>query len=997
MKKNLPYILIAFGVATVVSILAFFDLYDSFENRLLDMRFKSRGLVKIRDDIATVDIDTDALATIGKWSPWSRDKHLPVIKAAGEHGMDVFLFDFYFIEDSDRKLEYKVLNEIKDSAMYLDDFKRLFPDPDNDLAGAAEKAGNIIFAQMFKPKTKAQAAKSAKERTAVMDRRLLLMKEKNYFRKISKKDSAKYSTIFSAYDIEAPVDVLIEKSDGVYFFQSDPDPDGLQRRFPLLMLYEDRLFPAASLAMALKHYNVSFDSVEIEPGKYLRFGLPKNEDGTVIPDEFGRTEIHIPINEKGQMVVNWAGAWKDKNTGKFDMMHYPYRKIKEFQDIEYPNYVMAEYKRIANSQFAGNIKAALKPAAVAMPNDRKQIITTAKKLLPMSMAEAYIRKNPDKTSKDFKKLPPFMFNELKNNNIIANAFIETGNASLDELMSNGSVVYEPGIKNYQFTSLKQLRLDLETAIDKAKIDKAAAQKAAADTTVAIPEIEAAKSRAIETKKVEKKLKKAKAKLSLIERNFQIISNLYNVKMIDQQRPLYFHFDPKKKRLAVSEGENTRPLVPFEFVGKKMYYGLTAAGTSDLNPMPFDPRYPMVGLHANALNTILDNKIISEISKGWITLIILGLALALAFGVPALRPAMGGLATVTLVAGYTWLSFWTFSNQYIWMDMVGPLSTMAIGYLGITVYNYIQEEKNKQFLKESFGTYVSPELIDQMYESGEEPSLGGEEGYHTAFFTDIQSFSSFSEKLSASDLVGLLNQYLTDMTDVLLENKGTLDKYIGDAIVAFYGAPIEIDDHEMWACKTAIKMQESLEILRQGWQAEGDRWPVIVHHMQNRIGICTGQLVTGNMGSEARMNYTMMGDTVNLAARLESSAKQYGIYIQIADTTYQPVKDQVVVRDLDFVVVKGKTEPAQVYELISEIDQEPELYKKLLPAFHEALALYRGQEWSKAIEAFKASDKLEDMFPGRNTNPSRMYIPRCEYYMDNSPGDDWDGAWTMTSK
>ena len=964
MQKKFPYLLIAFGVAFLICLLSFFDLYDNFENSLLDMRFKNRGLVEVRNDIATVDIDTDALATIGKWSPWSRDKHLPVINVADEHGMDAFLFDFYFIEDSERELNIKDIDFHEDSIVTVEQIKDKFPDPDNDLAAAAEKAGNIIFAQSFKPKTRAQAADSVKKRTAVMDRRLSLLKEKNYFRKVSKKDSAKYATIFSAYDIEAPIDVLIEKSDGIYFFQSDPDPDGLQRRFPLLILYGNRLFPAASLAMALKHYKVSFDSVVIEPGKYLRFDLPE-------PDEHGRTEIHIPINEKGQMVVNWAGPWKDKETGKFDMMHYPYRMLKEFQEIEHPNYVMAEYKKIANNQFNGNIKAAFSPAVASINTSKKQIMVIAKKLLPMSMAEKWILNNPDGTAKEFKKLPPFMFDEIKNNNTIANAFLDSNRTSiptLDELVTNESISFESGMADYKFTSIKQLQLDLETSIEKAG-DKGS----------------------------KKALKKTRAKLALLERNFQIISNLHRNSMIDEQRPLYFHFDPKKKRLAVGEGKNKRSVVPFEFVGKKLYYGLTAAGTSDLNPMPFDSRYPMVGLHANALNTILDNRIIFEISKGWVAFIILGLGVLLAFGVPSLSPAMGGLATAITVGSYAWLSFWLFSNQFIWLDMVGPLSTMAVGYLGITVYNYIQEEKNKQFLKESFGTYVSPELIDQMYDSGEEPSLGGEEGYHTAFFTDIQSFSAFSEKLSATDLVSLLNEYLTDMTNVLLENKGTLDKYIGDAIVAFYGAPIEIENHELWACRTAIIMQENLDVLRQNWQSEGERWPEIVHHMQNRIGINTGQMVTGNMGSESRMNYTMMGDTVNLAARLEASAKQYGIYIQIADTTYQPVKDQIVIRDLDFVRVMGKTEPAQVYELISETGKEPELYKKLLPAFHEALALYRNQNWSKAIEAFKASDDLEDMFPGRKTNPSRIYIPRCEHYMDNPPGDDWDGAWTLTSK
>ena len=173
--------------------------------------------------------------------------------------------------------------------------------------------------------------------------------------------------------------------------------------------------------MALRHYGVSFDDVEIVPGEYLRFDLPE-------PDEHGRTEISIPINMKGQMQVNWAGNWEDKETGEFDLMHYPYNVLKTFQQREYPNYVMAEYKKIANSQFAGNIKAALKPVVAAMPNDRKQIIGAAKKLLPMSMAEAYIRKNPDKTATDFKKLPPFMYNELKQSIILrSEGFATNGN------------------------------------------------------------------------------------------------------------------------------------------------------------------------------------------------------------------------------------------------------------------------------------------------------------------------------------------------------------------------------------------------------------------------------------------------------------------------------------------------------------------------------------------------------------------------------------------
>jgi len=960
MQKNLPYIIIAFGVASLVAILSFLDLYDNFEHNLLDMRFKSRGMMETRPDIATADIDVRALQTEGKWDPWSREKHIPLVNLAAEHRMDAFIFDVYFIEDSERKLEYKVLNSVSDSLLSMEKVKDLFPDPDNDLAKASQRAGNIIFAQSFKPQPKKK--EPVKKRSEVMERRLKLLEKRGLFRTV---DREKYSSLFDFYDIETVVDTLIKSSAGVYFFQSDPDPDGLQRKYPLVGLYENRIFPSASLAIALKHYGVSFEDVEIVPGKHIRFNLPE-------PDEHGRFEISIPINIKGQMQVNWAGNWQDKETGEFDLVHYPYNVLKDFQQGEYSNYILAEFKKLVNLSFNGNAKAAYKPALGFIDAPKKDILGAVKKVMMMGATEKWIQENPDGTAAEFKRLPPHIFNEIKDNNTIADAFLDSNRIeppSLDDLINSKTLSYELGINNYEFSTYKKHISDLNTAIKNSdEGDK-------------------------------KRLTKVRDMARIIERNFQIISNLAKNNIIDEQRPLTFFPNSKKQRLFIgSEEKNTvHNVVPFEFVGKKLYYGLTATGTSDLNPMPFDPRYPMVGLHANALNTILDNKIIYEVPKVQVALVIGIIGILLAFGVPALSASMGGLVTAIIIGAYGWLSFWLFTNQQIWLDMVGPLSTLFIGYLGITVYNYIQEEKSKNFLKESFGTYVSPELIDQMYESGEEPSLGGEEGYHTAFFTDIQSFSAFSEKLTASELVALLNQYLTDMTDVLLENNGTLDKYIGDAIVAFYGAPIEVDNHEYWACKTAIEMQDKLAILREGWQEEGDRWPEIVHNMQNRIGISSGEMVTGNMGSEARMNYTMMGDNVNTAARLESSAKQYGIYIQIADSTYQAVKEKVVVRDLDNVVVMGKNEPVKVWELISEVGKEPDQYKKILPAYHEALDLYKNQEWSKAIDAFKASDELEEMFGGRKTNPSRIYIPRCEHYQENPPGEDWDGVWTLTSK
>ena len=205
----------------------------------------------------------------------------------------------------------------------------------------------------------------------------------------------------------------------------------------------------------------------------------------------------------------------------------------------------------------------------------------------------------------------------------------------------------------------------------------------------------------------------------------------------------------------------------------------------------------------------------------------------------------------------------------------------------------------------------------------------------------------------------------------------------------------VENHEYWACVTALKMQAQLDPLRQKWERDGDRWPGEVHSLQNRIGIHTGSMVTGNMGSTHRMNYTMMGDTVNIAARLESSAKQYGIYTHISEETYGAVKDSMTVRELDKVIVMGRSEPVQTYELIAEKGQEPGIYKEIIPQFHEALELYKKQEWDKAQTVFESLEKLEDMFPGRKTNPSHVYSERCTHLKNNPPGEDWDGVWTLT--
>ncbi len=483
-----------------------------------------------------------------------------------------------------------------------------------------------------------------------------------------------------------------------------------------------------------------------------------------------------------------------------------------------------------------------------------------------------------------------------------------------------------------------------------------------------------------------------------------------------------------------------------FYNKIVIVGVAVEVIHDTKSTPFynylgqQQLTPGMETHANAIQTILDHNWIHVFGgritdlfynypmshsylialMSFIALLLLLLANPIIAGVLILLEGGIYFAIVAGVftADYLWLpkilSTKLFTNHYVsahpgWfiphlpgpgqslvLPLVAPLAGMILTYTSIVIYRYVNEQKDKKFLKSTFGAYISPDLIDQMYEEKREPQLGGVAGNHTAFFSDIQSFSSFSEVLAPEKMVKLMNEYLTEMTNVLLDHRATLDKYIGDAIVAFWGAPVPVEDHEILACETALDMADRLAYLRDKWESEGD-WPDIVHQMLHRVGLNSGQIVTGNMGSNMRMNYTMMGDTVNLAARLESSAKQYGVYIQVAENTYEVAKDHFEWRFLDYVRVKGKKVPVKVYELLARKGElKPEL-AKTIELFEKGQEHYYKQEWDEALKNFRESEKLEEMFPGRSKNPSSVYVARCEQLKENPPGDDWDGVWTLTAK
>jgi len=440
-----------------------------------------------------------------------------------------------------------------------------------------------------------------------------------------------------------------------------------------------------------------------------------------------------------------------------------------------------------------------------------------------------------------------------------------------------------------------------------------------------------------------------------------------------------------------------------FDGNIVFVGSTAFGAHDLRHTPVDPLMPGVFFHMNMLHMLLEGKFFkpSEESAWWSWGLMIGGTLLILIIQFLGNPLYDVISLVTIAAGMLWYDMAHLTPHGYEIKLFFCLFSIVACYSWNTFLHFYLANKDKAFLKSAFGNYISPELIDEMYKSGEPPKLGGEVGVRTAYFTDIQGFSTFSEKLSPTQLVELLNEYLTAMTDILLEEKGTLDKYEGDAIIAFFGAPMPLEDHAAKACHVANRMQEKLAELRLKWTSEGDKWPEIVHQMRMRIGINSGEIVTGNMGSASRMNYTMMGDSVNLAARLEESAKQYGIFTQSSAASVKLAGDEFLWRELDTVKVVGKSEAVLTFDLLGLKATAPEFLIQLSEKFSLAISLYKSQRFPEALELFKETLEYEfQRYPelkGVKANPSEIYIDRCEEYIKMPPPPDWDGVYTLTSK
>ena len=404
--------------------------------------------------------------------------------------------------------------------------------------------------------------------------------------------------------------------------------------------------------------------------------------------------------------------------------------------------------------------------------------------------------------------------------------------------------------------------------------------------------------------------------------------------------------------------------------------------------------PGYEIHAHAIQTILDGNYIHRQSAKGVLMLMALVSIMLVLINRFWGAVWGFVSMFVLMSAYTFIVIQTFLAANLFLNLTAIILALFVSQVGTVGYQYFIEEKERRRIQDMFSSYVSPALVEQMVESGTDPQLGGDQVYMTAFFSDIESFSTFSEQMSPTQLVALINEYLTSMTNILTEQGGTLDKFIGDAIVAFFGAPQPFEDHALRACVASQLMQKELVHLREKWRKDG--WPDIVSRMKNRMGMNTGDMITGNMGSESRFNYTMMGDNVNLAARCESGAKAFGVYTMITEATKTEAEnfgDDCVFRYLDKIVVKGRTQPVKMYEIADlRSDADQQLFD-CIGLYEQGMEEYLVQNWDKAINLFNNSLELEV----HENNPSKMLIDRSKELKKNPPGDLWDGVFVMKSK
>ncbi|MBN2509330.1 MAG: adenylate/guanylate cyclase domain-containing protein [Spirochaetales bacterium] len=434
--------------------------------------------------------------------------------------------------------------------------------------------------------------------------------------------------------------------------------------------------------------------------------------------------------------------------------------------------------------------------------------------------------------------------------------------------------------------------------------------------------------------------------------------------------------------------DTRARIRASVADSFVIVGATATSTTDWGVNPFEKNFPNVGTHGAVLNMVLNRDFIREAPPWYALAAAVALVLFLAFVLPRLNPVPGvllGLGIIIVFAGIVSGGLLVFDTYF---QSAGSLMLVLTGFIALFIAKLIATGREKAFIHQAFNHYLSVDVINEILKDPQKLSLGGEKKYITAMFTDVRGFSTISEKMDPTDLVRLLNTYLSEMSDIILEVKGTIDKYEGDAIISFFGAPVAIPDHARRACLAAVRMAAVESELNVRFIEDG----ILTSPLYTRIGINTGDMVVGNMGTASRMDYTIMGNSVNLAARLEGVNKQYDSRILISEMTRSELDDVFLLRRLDKVRVVGIHTPVRLYEVLAESRSAGDKALEMVAAFQKGLDLFEEKRWKESAKVFSACLELAS-----DDGPSAVYLRRCREYIKTPPPESWDGVFNLSVK
>jgi adenylate cyclase len=470
---------------------------------------------------------------------------------------------------------------------------------------------------------------------------------------------------------------------------------------------------------------------------------------------------------------------------------------------------------------------------------------------------------------------------------------------------------------------------------------------------------------------------------------------------DRNAQFWVHFNKHDPERYVSATDVLHDRVPADRLrGRLVLVGTSAVGLLDIKTTPVDPAMPGVEVHAQILESVLTKTLLAHpgyaIGAEIIAAVVFGLAIIIV--APILPAAIVIALGAILIAGLIAISWYFFVVHNLLIDFTYPLASCWLIYLVLTFVNYFREQQQRQQIRSAFGFYLSPPLVEQLAKSPEKLVLGGEERRMTILFSDVRGFTTISEhyKDNPQGLTQLMNRFLTPLTNAIIDRKGTIDKYIGDAIMAFWNAPLDDEEHEANACDAALAMLERAEALNVELKREAENNGGVYMPLRIGIGLNSGPCVVGNMGSDFRFNYSVLGDTVNLASRLESRTKDYRLSMVIGARTAERAKTKFATMEIDAIQVKGKKQPEVVFTVLgrTEIADDPRC-RELCDLNANMLAAYRKQQWDEAVNLGDRCRKLGDGFGVAGLYD--MYLERIQAYRADPPPPDWNGVYEAESK